>query len=103
MIIAKLPLAKEVADFAFKGPPINESLVRDIAGGNFVVQQRNVVLVALGTGDLANRLGAEPRAGRQGRRADFLTVSTSSSSRPVSLHHTPPAPTTPASAHCDHR
>ena len=45
MTIAKLPLAKDVDDFAFKGTPINESLVRDLAGGNFVAQQRNVVLV----------------------------------------------------------
>lgn len=99
MTIAKLPLAKDLDDFAFKGAPVNESLVRDLAGGNFVAQQRNVVLVG-GTGagktrlaiaiarsciragsrgrffttvDLVNRLEAEGRAGRQGRLADFLT------------------------------
>jgi DNA replication protein DnaC len=99
MTIAKLPLAKDIDDFAFQGTPINESLVRDLAGGNFVVQQRNLVLVG-GTGsgkthlaiaiarscsrsgsrgrffntvDLVNRLEAEGRAGRQGRLADFLT------------------------------
>jgi DNA replication protein DnaC len=49
MTIAKLPLAKDIDDFAFKGTPINESLVHDLAGGNFVAQQRNVVLVG-GTG-----------------------------------------------------
>jgi DNA replication protein DnaC len=99
MTIAKLPLAKDVDDFAFKGTPINESLVRDLAGGNFVAQQRNVVLVGgTGTGkthlamaiarsciragsrgrffntvDLVNRLEAEGRAGKQGRLADYLT------------------------------
>jgi DNA replication protein DnaC len=99
MTIAKLPLAKENDDFAFNGTPINESLVRDLAGGNFVAHQRNVVLVGgTGTGkthlaiaiarnciragsrgrffntvDLVNRLEAEGRAGRQGRLADFLT------------------------------
>lgn len=99
MTIAKLPLAKDIDDFAFKGTPVNESLVRDLAGGNFVAQQRNVVLVGgTGTGkthlaiaiarnciragsrgrffntvDLVNRLEAEGRAGRQGRLADFLT------------------------------
>ena len=36
MTIAKLPLAKEVEDFAFDGTPINETLVRDLAGGNFL-------------------------------------------------------------------
>src|ERR1700761_3258637 len=37
--IAKLPLAKDVDDFVFQGTPINEGLVRDLAGGTFVAQQ----------------------------------------------------------------
>jgi DNA replication protein DnaC len=99
LTIAKLPLAKDVDDFAFNGTPINENLVRDLAGGNFIAQQRNLVLVGgTGTGkthlaiaiarsciragsrgrffntvDLVNRLEAEGRAGRQGRLADYLT------------------------------
>ena len=96
---AKLPLAKDVDDFAFKDTPINENLVRDLAGGAFIAQQRNVVLVGgTGTGkthlaiaiarsciragsrgrffntvDLVNRLEAEGRSARQGRLADYLT------------------------------
>ncbi len=99
LTIAKLPLAKDVDDFAFKDTPINEGLVRDLAGGAFIAHQRNVVLVGgTGTGkthlaiaiarnciragsrgrfyttvDLVNRLEAEARAGRQGRLADYLT------------------------------
>ena len=99
LTIAKLPLAKDIDDFTYKGTPINESLVHDLAGGNFIAQQRNVVLVGgTGTGkthlaiaiarsciragsrgrffttvDLVNRLEAEGRAGRQGRLADYLT------------------------------
>lgn len=99
MTIAKLPLAKDIEDFAFEGTPINEGLVRELAGGAFIVQQRNIVLVGgTGTGkthlaiaiarcciragsrgrffntvDLVNRLEAETRAGRQGRLADQLT------------------------------
>jgi DNA replication protein DnaC len=99
LTIAKLPLAKDVEEFAFKDTPINEALVRDLAGGAFIGQQRNVVLVGgTGTGkthlaiavarscirtgargrffttvDLVNRLEAEARAGRQGRIADYLT------------------------------
>jgi DNA replication protein DnaC len=99
MTIAKLPLAKDIDDFAFKGTPINQGLVRDLAGGNFIAQQRNVVLLGgtatgkthlaiaiarscIRTGsrgrffttvDLVNRLEAEWRASRQGRLADFLT------------------------------
>ena len=96
--LAKLPLAKDVGEFRFDGTPINETLVRDLASGNFLAQQRNVVLVGgTGTGkthlaiaiaracirdgargrfytvvDLVNRLEAEARAGRQGRLADHL-------------------------------
>jgi len=96
--IAKLPLAKDIDDFAFDGTLINETLVRDLASGNFVAHQRNVVLVGgTGTGkthlaiaiaracirggvrgryfnvvDLVNRLEAEGRTGRQGRMADYL-------------------------------
>jgi DNA replication protein DnaC len=99
MTISKLPLAKDIDDFAFNGTPVNESLARDLAGGAFLAQQRNVVLVGgTGTGkthlaiaiaraciragkrgrffttvDLVNRLEGEGRAGRQGRLADYLT------------------------------
>jgi DNA replication protein DnaC len=99
LAIAKLPLAKELADFQFKGTPINEALVRDLATGAFIAQQRNIVLAG-GTGsgkthlaiaiarscirggargrffnvvDLVNRLETESRNGRQGRIADYLT------------------------------
>lgn len=96
--IAKLPLARDIDDFAFDDTPVNETLVRDLAGGAFLAQQRNVVLIGgTGTGkthlaiaiaraciragsrgrffnvvDLVNRLEAETRAGRQGRLADYL-------------------------------
>jgi DNA replication protein DnaC len=98
MTIAKLPLAKEIDEFAFEGTPVNETLVRDLAGGNFLEHQRNLVLVGgTGTGkshlavgiaracirngargrffnvvDLVNKLDAEARADRQGRIADLL-------------------------------
>ena len=49
MTIAKLPLAKDMDDFVFEGSPINQTLVRDLAGGNFLSHQRNCVLVG-GTG-----------------------------------------------------
>jgi DNA replication protein DnaC len=98
MTIAKLPFAKEIDEFAFEGTPINETLVRDLAGGGFLDQQRNLVLIGgTGTGkthlavgvaracirggargrffnvvDLVNKLEAEARSGRQGRLADHL-------------------------------
>jgi hypothetical protein len=45
MTIAKLPLAKDTDGFVLQDTPINESLVRDLAGGVFIAQQRNVVLL----------------------------------------------------------
>jgi len=98
MSVAKLPLAKELSDFDFAGTPVNEPLVRELAAGAFLANQRNAVLIGgTGTGkshlavaiaracvrdgarvrffnvvDLVNRLEAEARAGRQGRLADQL-------------------------------
>src|SRR5690349_22060648 len=40
--IAKLPLAK---DLDADDTPINETLVRDLAAGGFIAQQRNAVLI----------------------------------------------------------
>ncbi|MCB6180178.1 IS21-like element helper ATPase IstB [Rhodobacter sp. Har01] len=99
MTIAKLPLAKDIDAFDFAGTPINEGLVRDLATGGFVADQRNLVLIGgTGTGkthlaiaiarslirsgtrgrffnvvDLVNRLETETRGGKQGRMADYLT------------------------------
>ena len=43
--IAKLPLAKDIDDFAFDDAPVNETLVRDLACGDYLAHQRKVVLV----------------------------------------------------------
>jgi len=98
MTIAMLPLAKEIDEFDFEDTPVNETLVRDLAGGDLLDQQRNVVLIGgTGTGkshlavgiaracirsgkrgrffnvvDLVTKLNAETRADRQGRTADLL-------------------------------
>jgi hypothetical protein len=52
LTIAKLPLAKDLDDFAFAGTPVNERMIRDLAGGAFLAEQRNAVLV--GGTDLAS-------------------------------------------------
>jgi DNA replication protein DnaC len=98
LTIARVPLAKDLGQFDFAGTPVNEGLVRDLATGAFLAEQRNAVLVGgTGTGkshlaiaiarscirggararfftvvDLVNRLEAEARAGRQGRTAEHL-------------------------------
>lgn len=95
---AKLPVAKDLEDFDFDGTPISETLVRDLAAGGFIEQQRNAIMIGgTGTGkthiaiaivracvrrgargrffnvvDLVNQLDAEARAGRQGKLADHL-------------------------------
>jgi DNA replication protein DnaC len=99
LTVAKLPIAKDIEEFDFNGTPVNEVLVRDLANGTFVADQRNAVLIGgTGTGkshlaiaiaralirsgargrffnvvDLVNRLETEHRAGKQGRIADYLT------------------------------
>ena len=35
MTIARLPLAKEIEEFDFTATPVNETLVRELAGGDF--------------------------------------------------------------------
>jgi len=99
MTIAKLPLAKELEEFDFEATEINETLIRDLATGDFLDHQRNLVLIGgTGTGkthlavsiaraciragrrgrffnvvDLVNKLDAEARAERQGRTADLIS------------------------------
>jgi DNA replication protein DnaC len=99
MGIAKLPLVKELTDLELGSTPINAELIEQLAGGAFLDNQRNVVLIGgTGTGkshiaigitrriiragrkarffnvvDLVNKLETETKLGRQGRIADGLT------------------------------
>jgi DNA replication protein DnaC len=75
LTVAKLPLAKDVDDFAFKETPINEALVRDLAGGGFIAQQRNVVLVGgTGTGKTHLAIAIARSCIRAGSRGRFFTT-----------------------------
>jgi DNA replication protein DnaC len=49
MTIAKLPLAKDIDEFDFEAAEVNETLIRDLATGDFLDHQRNLVLIG-GTG-----------------------------------------------------
>src|SRR3979409_163887 len=44
LTIAKLPLAKDIANFDFTGTPVNEALIRDLATGRFIGEQGNAGL-----------------------------------------------------------
>src|SRR5215470_14358509 len=95
---AKLPLVKELADFSIEDTPVNGELIAQLAGGGFLDNKRNIVLIGgAGTGkshiaigiarsiiragkkarlfnavDLANMLEIEAKLDRQGRTADGL-------------------------------
>jgi len=74
-IIAKLPLVKDVDDLAFKDTPIIENLVRDLAGGGFIAQQRNVVLVGgTGTGKIHLAIAMARSCVRAGSRGRFFNT-----------------------------
>jgi len=99
MGIAKLPLAKELAELSLAETPINSELSELLATGVFLDSQRNIVLIGgTGTGkthiaigiarhciragrkarffnavDLVNKLETEVKLGRQGRTADALS------------------------------
>src|ERR1700686_1463112 len=75
LTIAKLPLAKDVDDFAFKNSPINEALWRALAGGGFLAQQRNLVLVGgTGTGKTHLAIAIARSCIRAGSRGRFFTT-----------------------------
>ena len=59
LAIAKLPLAKDIDDFQFAGTPINETLVRELATGAFLAEQRNAVLIG-GTGTGTRAISPSP-------------------------------------------
>lgn len=76
MGIAKLPLAKELADFSFEGTPINEQLVRELAGGTFLDTQRNAVAVGgTGTGKSHLAIAIARSCVRQGAKAHASSMS----------------------------
>jgi hypothetical protein len=75
LTIAKLPLAKDLADFQFEGTPINQTLVHDLAGGGFIAQQRNAVLVGgTGTGKTHLAIAIARSCIRSGVRGRFYNV-----------------------------
>src|SRR6478752_6686855 len=75
LTIAKLPLAKDLDDFEFTGTPINETLVRDLAGGAVLAQRRNAVLVGgTGTGKTHLAIAIARSCIRSGARGRLYNV-----------------------------
>jgi DNA replication protein DnaC len=93
---AKFPVLKDLDDFVFADTPVDEGLVRELAGGDFVEAKRNLILIGgTGTGkthlaiaaavirarargrffnlvDLVHQLEQEKTAGRSGRIVEAL-------------------------------
>jgi DNA replication protein DnaC len=95
---ARFPVLKDIDSFVFADTQIDEGLVRELAGGDFIDTKRNIILIGgTGTGkthlaiaiasavirarargrfynlvDLVNRLEAEKAAGRSGRLVEML-------------------------------
>ena len=73
MTIARLPLAKEIDEFDFVDTPINETLARDLVGGDFLQHQRNVVLIGgTGTGKTHLAVAVARACIRNGARGRFF-------------------------------
>jgi len=84
LTVAKLPFAKELGEFVFANTPVNEPLVRELAGGGFLAQQRNLVLVG-GTGSGKTQVSrAMPGPMPRGRRRSFRLRPCDRGSGPVS-------------------
>lgn len=75
MTIAKLPLAKELEEFDFEATEINETLIRDLATGDFLDHQRNLMLIGgTGTGKTHLAVSIARACIRAGRRGRFCNV-----------------------------
>lgn len=73
--VAKLPDTRENGEFTFHGTPFNETLVRDLARGEFLSQQRNVMLVGgKGTGKTHISVGIARAVISNGARGRFFNV-----------------------------
>jgi DNA replication protein DnaC len=84
LTIAKLPLAMDIDDFVFKHTPINQALVRALAGGGFLAEHRNAALMG-GTGIGKSHAIAHNciRAGARGRFFTTVDLVTGSNPRPA--------------------
>jgi DNA replication protein DnaC len=73
--IAKLPLAKKLAELDFEGTPLNGELIAQLATGAFLDDKRNVVLIGgTGTGKSHIAIGIARTIVRAGRKARFFNA-----------------------------
>ena len=99
MTSARLPTAKELADFDFAASPVNEPLIQELAGGDFLESKRNIVLVAAPAP--ARPISPSPSPAPVSERAPVAAATTSSTwsttSRPNSAPDAKAVPRTNSS------
>jgi len=89
MTASKLPLAREMDGFEVTGTPINEGLIRDLAGGAFLASQRNVVLVG---GTSSGKTHLSIAITRLRARPSIIPPRRKCASNPGPLLHADPGP-----------
>ena len=75
MGIARFSVAKDLDTFHFAGSPVNEPLIRDLYGGDFLRQIRNLIFIGgTGTGKTHLAIAIASHCVKLGYRARFFSV-----------------------------
>jgi DNA replication protein DnaC len=75
MGIARFSVAKDLDTFHFAGSPVNEPLIRDLYGGDFLRQIRNLIFIGgTGTGKTHLAITLASHCVKLGYRARFFSV-----------------------------
>ena len=72
---ARFPVSKDLDSFRFTDSPVNEPLIRDVYGGGFLRQARNLILIGgTGTGKTHLAIAIASHCVKLGQRARFFSV-----------------------------
>ena len=72
---ARFPVSKDLDSFRFTDSPVNEPLIRDVYGGGFLRQARNLILIGgTGTGKTHLAIAIASHCVKLGHRARFFSV-----------------------------
>jgi len=72
---ARFPVSKDLDSFRFTDSPVNEPLIRDVYGGGFLRQARNLIFIGgTGTGKTHLAIAIASHCVKLGHRARFFSV-----------------------------
>lgn len=75
MRTARFPVPKDLDSFKFADSPVNEPLIRDLYGGHFLEQARNLIFIGgTGTGKTHLAIAIASHCIKQGQRGRFFSV-----------------------------